>query len=96
MTLIPILTFIESGFNGTFAMGVTCQEGTLTLSDTWFRPLLGLAYAQVVETSFPDLAVSFPYFSPQISLGTLSILLIKRNRIFIRRGGEDAKPVLKG
>ena len=29
-----------SGFHGTFATGVACQQGTLTLQDTWFRPPL--------------------------------------------------------
>ena len=29
---------ITSGFHGAFAMGVACQQGTLTLPDTWFRP----------------------------------------------------------
>ena len=27
-----------SGFHGTFATGVACQQGTLTLPDTWFCP----------------------------------------------------------
>ena len=31
---------IMSGFHGAFATGVACQQGTLTLSDTWFRPPL--------------------------------------------------------
>ena len=31
---------IMSGFHGAFATGVACQQGTLTLPDTWFRPLL--------------------------------------------------------
>ena len=48
-------TPIMSGFHGAFAIGVTCQQGTLTTPDTWFRPLLrGLACALIVETSFPD------------------------------------------
>ena len=31
---------IMSGFHGAFATGVACQQGTLTLPDTWFRPQL--------------------------------------------------------
>ena len=58
---------ITSGFRGAFATGVTYQQGTLNLQDT-----LGLAYAQIVETSFPELSVSFLDFSPWIPLGTLS------------------------
>ena len=29
---------IASGFHGAFATGVACQQGTITLPDTWFRP----------------------------------------------------------
>ena len=29
---------IMSGFQGAFATGVACQQGTLTLQDTWFYP----------------------------------------------------------
>ena len=32
---------IISGFHGAFATGVACQQGTLTLPDTWFRPHCG-------------------------------------------------------
>ena len=31
---------IMSGFHEAFATGVACQQGTLTLRDTWFRPPL--------------------------------------------------------
>ena len=31
---------IMSGFHGAFATGVACQQGTLTLPNTWFRPPL--------------------------------------------------------
>ena len=31
---------IMSGFHGAFATDVACQQGTLTLPDTWFRPPL--------------------------------------------------------
>ena len=35
-----------SGIQGAFATGVACQQGTLTLPDTWFRPsIVGLACA---------------------------------------------------
>ena len=30
---------IMSGFHGAFATGVASQQGTLTLPDTWFRPI---------------------------------------------------------
>ena len=35
------LWVIMSGFHGAFATGVACQQGTLTLPDTWFRPHRG-------------------------------------------------------
>ena len=42
---------IMNGFHGAFATGVACQQGTLTLPDTWFRaPFLGLGCAPIVET----------------------------------------------
>ena len=65
---------IMSGFHGAFATGVACKHGMLTLSDTWFRLILGLAYDPVVERNFPELAVSLLDFSPWISIGTFSIL----------------------
>ena len=67
---------ITRGFHWAFVTGVTCQQGALTLPDTRFRfPFLGLAYNAIVETSFPELAVSFLDFLPRIPLGTNSILL---------------------
>ena len=66
-----------SGFHGAFATGVACQQGMLTLPDTWFRPTtVGLAYAPIVETRFLELAMSLLDFSPRIPLGTFSILLL--------------------
>ena len=36
---LPKLTFTElGGFHRAFATGLTCQQGALTLPDTWFRP----------------------------------------------------------
>ena len=75
----PNLAYTElRGFNGAFATGVACQQGALTLPDTWFRPpppILGLACAPIVETRFLELAMSLLDFSPRIPLGTFSILL---------------------
>ena len=55
---VPNSTFyrILSGFNRTFATGVTCRQGTLTLG-----PLhLGLAYVLLVETNpFPNLSLFY-------------------------------------
>ena len=41
-----------------------CQQGMLTLSNTWFRPFYGLASAQIVETSFSELTVPCLDLSP--------------------------------
>ena len=69
------LHWIMSGFHGAIAMADACQQGTLTLPDTWFRPsILGLACAQIVETRFLELAMPLLDFSPLISLGIFSIL----------------------
>ena len=43
---------IMSGFHEAFATGVTCQQGTLTHPDTWFRPPLW--YLLVLQLLRPD------------------------------------------
>ena len=54
---------IMSGFHGTFATGVTCQQGTLTLPDTWFRPsfwdLLMLQLLRPNSSNLPCLYSTF-------------------------------------
>ena len=73
------LHWITSGFHGAFATSVACQQETLILPVTLFRPrppiFGGLAYTPIVETSFPKLAVSFLDFSLRILLVIFSILL---------------------
>ena len=67
-----------SSFHGAFTAGVSCQQGTLTLPDTWFLPLfLTNAYVSIVETGVHEF-VSFFDFSPLIPLGTFSVLLLQR------------------
>ena len=68
------LSPIMSGFDGAFATGMACQQGTLTLPDTWFRPPPPW-WDLLVETRFLELAMSLLDFSPRIPLGTFSILL---------------------
>ena len=56
---------IMSGFHVAFATGVACQQGTVTLQDTWLLPpFLGLACDPVVETRFLEFAMSLLHFSP--------------------------------
>ena len=54
---------IISGFNGAFATGVACQQGTLTLPDTWFRPqfwdLLMLQLLRPNSSNLPCLYSTF-------------------------------------
>ena len=54
---------IMSGFHGAFATGVASQQGTLTLSDTWFRPpfwdLLLLQLLRPDSSNFPCLYSTF-------------------------------------
>ena len=84
ITLIPSLTFTELRMvsRGEFATGVACQQEMLTLPDTWFRPFLGLAYAPMVETNFPELAV-FPDFSSQVTISWYMYFLDFASSVFV-------------
>ena len=52
-----------SGFHRAFATGVACQQGTLTLPDTWFRPpfwdLLMLQLLRPNSSNLPCLYSTF-------------------------------------
>ena len=54
---------IMSGVHGAFATGVACQQGTLTLPDTWFRPpfwdLLVLQLLRPNSSNLPCLYSTF-------------------------------------
>ena len=74
---------IMRGFHGAFATEVACQQGTLTLPDTWFRPQFwDLLMLQLLRPIFLELAMSLLDFSPRIPLGTFSILLTTRKVFF--------------
>ena len=78
MTLIPCFAFTElrvvSICNGCgMPAGNAYPSGHLVPSPFWDLRML-----QLMKTSFPELAVSFPNFPPWISLGIFSILLAKR------------------
>ena len=48
---------ITSGFYGALVTGVACQQGTLTLPDTWFRPPFGdLLMLQLLRPVFPNVS----------------------------------------
>ena len=56
---------IMSGYHGALATGMACQQGTLTLPDTWLRPTYSkLSCAPLVKTRFHTLAMSLLDFSP--------------------------------
>ena len=61
---------IMSGFHGAFATGVACQQGTLTLPDTWFRPpfwdLLMLQLLRLNSSNLPCLYSTFPLEYPLV------------------------------
>ena len=70
---------IMSGFHGAFATDVACQQGTLTLPDTWFRPpYWGTCLCSNCWDQIPRTCHVFTLdFSPRIPLGISSSLLRK-------------------
>ena len=74
---VPNSTFyrILSGFHGTFATDVACQQGTLTPPDTWSRPIGPCICSTCWTQSFSVLVAILPDYALRISLGTFSILL---------------------
>ena len=74
---------ITSGFHGAFATGVACQQGTLTLPDTWFRPpywdLLMLQLLRPNSSSLPYLYSTFHLEYPFV---LSRFCLVKQNYIF--------------
>ena len=67
---------IMSGFHGEFATGVACQQGTLTLPDTWFRPpLWDLLVLQLLRPDSSKLPCLYSTFHLEYPIGTFSILL---------------------
>ena len=66
-----------SDLNWALETGVSYQQGTLTLPDTWFRPLFGncLYKCSNYWNQFSRICRVFLDFSPWIPIGTFSILL---------------------
>ena len=61
-----------------FETGVTCQQGTLTLPDTWFRPpFCVLLMLQLFRPNSSNLSCPYLTFHPRIPLGTISIFLFQ-------------------
>ena len=73
----PSSTFyrVLSGFHRTFATGVACRQGTLTLPDTWSRPFGTCICSTCWDQSFSELVLIFSDYALRIFLGTFSILL---------------------
>ena len=61
MDLISEFYLIARGFHRAFAMGVACQQRTLTPPDTWSCPTLGLASVLILRPISPEF-VFFPDF----------------------------------
>ena len=56
-------------FHGAFATGVACQQGTLTLPDTWFRPpLWDLLVLQLLRPDSSNLPCLYSTFHLEYSL----------------------------
>ena len=75
-----------SGFHGTFATGVACQQGTLTLPDTWFRlPFWDLLVLQLLRpdsSNLPCLYSTFHLVQKCISLGTFFDFAFHQTNLF--------------
>ena len=77
MTFIPSLTFTDyEWFPWSICNGCGMPPGNAYPSGHLVpSPIVGLAWAPIVETKFLELAMSLLDFSPRIPLGTFSILL---------------------
>ena len=79
---------ITSGFHGALAKGVACQQGTLTLPDTWFRPpfwdLLMLQLLRPNSSNLPCLYSTFHLEYPLVlsRFSFLKVVLIYKNYTF--------------
>ena len=75
---------IMSGFHDALATGVACQQGTLTLPDTWFRPpLWDLLVLQLLRPDSSNLPCLYSTFSPRIPLGIFSIFWLQSIHILV-------------
>ena len=83
---------ITSGLHGAFATGVACVQGTLTLSDTWFRPPFGdLVMLQMLRPAFPNLPRLFNLKTPWYFLDFASVIYVTGNSCV---GGLNELPVV--
>ena len=75
---------IMSGFHGAFATGVACQQGTLTLPDTWFRPpFWDLLVLQLLRPNSSNLPCLYSTFHIEYPLVLSRFCL---SRLFVDRG----------
>ena len=71
---------IMSGFHGAFATGVGCQQGTLTLPDTWFRPpSWDLLVLQLLRPDSMNLPCLYSTFHLEYPLVLSRFCLVSRN-----------------
>ena len=84
---------ITSGFHGAFATGVACQQGTLTLPDTWFRPpFWDLLMLQLVRPNSSNLPCLYSIFHLEYPLVLSRICILTRFVIHIHMIVTSIKP----
>ena len=80
---------ITSGFHGAFATGVACQQGTLTLPNTWFRPpFWDLLMLQLLRPNSSSLPCLYSTFHIEYLLVLFRFCLL--NKKTVKGGVEDS------
>ena len=85
-SILPNSTFTElRGFHRAFATGVACQQGALTLPDTWFRPpfwdLLMFQLLRPYSSNLPCLYSTFHLEYPLVVSRFCPLLSISKNTL---------------
>ena len=71
---------IVSGFHGSFATGVACQQGTHTIPDTWFGPRLwNLLVLQLLKPDSSNLPCLYATFHLEYPLVLSRFCLLRGN-----------------
>ena len=82
---LPKLTFTDwRGFHWAFATGVACQQGALTLPDTWFRPpLWDLLLLSLLRPDSSNLPCLYSTFHLEYSLVLSRFCLHTKELLFV-------------
>ena len=82
---------ITSGFHGAFATGVACQQGTLTLPDTWFRPpFWDLLMLQLLRQNSSNLPCLYSTFHQEYPLVLSRFCFTPYQRLWLYNGAPQA------